>query len=311
MKVGVSEDNHEWWSDIQGPDVRLSLRVSEPIHREESEFQSIEILKTREFGVTLVLDGALQTTEKDEFFYHEQLVHPAVMLAPDRDLNVVIIGGGDGGAAREFLKYNHVKRVQMVEIDERVVALTRQYLPSLWRHPDGGMIYNDPRLHVTIGDGLAWIREQSREKEKADILIGDISDPTGPSLNIFGEEFYRNARRMVAEDGVFTLQAESPVALRGFHNEIFHTVRSVFPGSKRYFGPVPTYPGSIWSYCISAEDPALKEHTHFTEVVERFEACRKSGVLYKFYDPHWHRSAFTWEYPCEEEEHHDSHMYRK
>lgn len=284
-----------WFTDIQGPDMKLSLRVKDVIHREESDYQSILLLDTFEMGRTLVLDGAIQTTDRDEHFYHEALVHPAIMLLPEKDhRDVAIIGGGDGGAAREVLKYPSTGNLDLVEIDERVVDLTREYFPQFWIGSDGLPIHEDPRFHLHITDGLQWVQDFADQGQTLDLIIADVSDPSGPSLNIFGEKFFRSISRILRPDGVFVLQVESPLGVAAMHHSIMSAIHRVFPDTRRYLASVPTYPGSIWAFgMVSSSDPSLSSETDFRRIEERFQRSLEKGVSYKIYSPSWHRAAFS------------------
>ncbi len=274
--------------------MKVSIRVRKVLHQEETPFQSLLIFESLDLGNVLVLDGALQTTQKDEYFYHEQLIHPAIMVAPDRGLDVLLIGGGDGGAAREILKHPSIRNLHMVEIDERVVTMCREYFPELWKDARGQDIMKDPRYSLTIGDGLEWVRNMKNTGQKVDIVYADVSDPTGPSLSIFGTEFYRNVQAVLQEDGIFAFQAESPLGMGSVHEQILTCARSVFGKVFRYTGPVPTYPGGMWSFGFcSSKNPLLTSPQSFAEVVDRYEALLERGISLRFYDPWWHRHAFT------------------
>ncbi len=211
---------------------------------ENSPFQRIEIYDTAAFGRALVLDGLLQTTEADEFCYHEMLVHvPLLMLEDPR--RVLIIGGGDGGALRHVLMHPTVERAVLCEIDERVTALCRTYLPAV-----GGNAFDDARAEVRFTDGIAFMREAA---DAFDVIVVDSSDPVGPGEGLFTTPFYRDAAARVTPGGIVAIQSGSPFFQQDELHRAHAHLRGAFPDVRVYLGAVPTYPGTVWSYCLGAE----------------------------------------------------------
>src|SRR5690625_1489036 len=149
----------------------------------------------------LVLDGIVQTTVNDEFFYHEMIVHVPLMSHP-RPERILVIGGGDGGTVREVIKHSTVQHVDLVEIDGRVIDLCREYLPELSHGLD------DPRVHIHVADALKFVKEV--EPETYDVVIVDSSDPLGPAVGLFKQEFYEDVARSLKADGLMVAQTESP-----------------------------------------------------------------------------------------------------
>lgn len=235
------------------PGFGLSMRIEKILHMEESRYQHIAVFSTLSHGTVLVLDGCVMTTEKDEFYYHEILVHPAMRVA-EHPKRALIIGGGDGGTAREVLKYETVERVDMVEIDERVVEVSRKYLPGL------SISLGDPRLTLMIGDGVKHVAEC---RETYDVILVDSTDPKGPAVALISEPFYRNCVRIMAEGGTFAAQTESPFYHADSMRSIYRNLRREFPRVYPYFAPVPTY-GGYWSYCLATKgrDPAVSGSQH-------------------------------------------------
>lgn len=264
-----------WYEETYAEKVRLALKVRRTIHAEASELQRIEIVETEAMGRTLVLDGVFMTSERDEHYYHEMLVHPALTTAP-RTARVLIIGGGDGGTAREVLRHPEVERVDMVEIDGRVVEACKQHLP-------GFGAWDDPRLHVAIRDGVASV--QSAESGAYDVVILDGTDPVGPGEGLFDEAFYRNVHRVLAPGGVFALQSESPFLMREIFLETQETLGRVFGRVQPYFGPAPIYGAGVWSWTFASDevDPQAIDATR----AERIQAAAK------YYNAEIHRAAFA------------------
>jgi spermidine synthase len=225
----------------------LSFQIEKILHVEQSKYQHIVVFKTMSHGVVLILDNLIMTTEKDEYYYHEILVHPPMRVARD-PRKVLIIGGGDGGSAREVLRYKTVERVDMVEIDERVVDVSRQYMPGL------SSSFDDSRLNLIIDDGVKFVRAC---EEKYDVVIVDSTDPIGPAIALFSEPFYSNCCRIMNEEGAFAAQTESPLYQIDGMAIIYRNLKRSFPRVHPYFGPVPAY-GGQWSYALATKgnDPS-------------------------------------------------------
>lgn len=221
----------------------IFFKVDRVLFEGRSDFQTVEIVRNRDYGRVLFLDGLVQTTERDEFYYHEMLVHPA-LACHKSPRNVLIIGGGDGGALREVLKHP-VEKVRMVEIDALVVEACRRHFPWL------KAALRDPRAGITIGDGDAFIRET---KEKFDAVIVDSSDPVGPSAVLHARNFYAALKKVLAPGGVVAAQAGSlmlHVEQHGLKNSF---IRRLFRRASFYLGPVPTYPVGMWCYNFLSDD---------------------------------------------------------
>lgn len=189
-----------WFSELHTPYVKFSIKIDKQLHSEQTEFQRIDIFESKEFGRMMVLDGYVMLTEKDEFIYHEMIVHVPMVVHPNPK-RVLIIGGGDGGTARELLRYKNVESVDLVEIDERVVDISRKYLPQT------ACSFDDERLHCYFEDGLKFIRHCNNEY---DLIIVDSTDPFGPGEGLFTKEFYGNCYKALKEDGIMVNQHESP-----------------------------------------------------------------------------------------------------
>ncbi|RLJ08018.1 MAG: spermidine synthase, partial [Candidatus Aenigmatarchaeota archaeon] len=206
----------------------------ELIFEKRSKYQLIRIIRTREFGKMLLLDNNFQLSEYDEHIYHEAFVHPA-FCCRDAD-EVLILGGGDGGVAREVLKWP-VKKVEVYEMDPEVVEVVKGYMPEV---PDGA--FEDPRLKVRYGDARELLE---RQKKKWDIIICDLTDPEGPSARLFTKEFYQLCKDRLKPDGILVINADSPAYLEkppdGLFGFLATTVKSVFPWILPYLQFVPSF----------------------------------------------------------------------
>jgi spermidine synthase len=237
-----------------------------------SEYQHVEIVDTVAFGRALVLDDAMQTTEADEFLYHEPLVHIPLLAHPN-PRRVLVVGGGDGGALRHVLMHQTVEKAVQVEIDELVVRACQEWLPSL-----AGGAFEHPRAELIIGDGLAYMRDVS---EPFDVILVDSTDPVGPAEGLISEEFYRLAAGALSEHGIFAMQTGSPLLMRDELDAAASRMGSVFPIVRTYLGHVPSYPGVLWSWTAGSKslDPS--------------EPRRTPPPGLRFYTPEVHRAAFA------------------
>lgn len=233
-----------WFTERHTDHLRLQVRVRETLHREKSRYQDIAVLDTDEFGRMLVLDGIIQTTERDEFFYHEIMAHIPLSAHPD-PRKVLVIGGGDGGSVREILKHDSVEEVHLVEIDERVVSVCKEYLPSL------SHALHDKRVNIRYEDGVKYVRDL---KGEFDVIIIDSTDPIGPSVELFREPFYGSCARALTENGMMIAQSEPPFFLPELVKQIFSTVSNVFPVTKVCLASVPVYSCWEWSFTVGSRD---------------------------------------------------------
>lgn len=231
-----------WYAEMHTPNVKLSFRIKEEIAHVKSKYQDIHIMDTYEFGKLLVIDGTVQLTERDEFIYHEMIVHPPMLTHPNPK-RVLIIGGGDGGAAREALKHNP-ERIDVVEIDEEVINLSRKYLPQI----SSG--YKDPRVHIHILNGIEFIKKA----ENYDVIIIDSTDPVGPAKGLFEEDFYMNLKKSLSSNGVISQQCGSPF----YHPEevcgVYKILNKMFNYVKIYLAYIPTYPSGMWSFIMASDE---------------------------------------------------------
>ena len=232
-----------WFDEVYEGKIRLGVFATETLFDAKSDFQNIQVFDTDLLGRVLVLDGIFMTSERDEHYYHEMLVHPAMTTAP-QIRRVLVIGGGDGGTVREVLSYPEVERVDMVEIDNMVVEVSKRFLPSI------GTAWDDPRLEVVYRDGIEYV--DKTEPESYDVIFVDGSDPVGPAEGLFSVDFYKNCARLLSKDGVLALQSESLFLLHDIFLDIFRTLSSMFPRVHPYFGPVPLYGPGGWSWTYAS-----------------------------------------------------------
>ena len=234
-----------WFSENHTPDVKLSLRVDRQLYSKKSIYQKIDVLETPEFGKVLVLDGNIMLTERDEFIYDEMITHVPMAVHPNIK-KVLVIGIGDGGVVREFTRYEQIKRIDLVEMDEMVAETCRQYLP------DNACRLDDARVHISYGNALKFIR---RCEDKYDLIIVDSNDPFGPSEGLFTREFYGNCYKALKEDGIMVNQQGSPfyaedaTAMQRSHKHI----ASTFPICRVYQAHIPTYAAGYWLFGFASK----------------------------------------------------------
>ena len=269
-----------WFSERHTPSVQFSIKVDRQLCSCQSEFQRIDVFDSQEFGRFLTLDGYMMLTEKDEFIYHEMITHVPMAVHP-YPKSVLVIGAGDGGVIRELTRYDLIEQIDLVEIDETVVKVCREYLPQTACRMD------DPRLTIHYQDGLKYIRSC---KDRYDLIIIDSTDPFGPGEGLFTKEFYGNCYKALRADGIMVNQHESPfydedaLAMQRAHQRIVGS----FPISRVYQAHIPTYPSGHWLFGFASK----KYHPVIDLDIGRW---REFGLDTKYYNPKLHIGSF---FPC-------------
>lgn len=234
-----------WYSEKHTEHVKFSIQVEKQLYSAQSNYQRIDVFESPEFGRFLTLDGFMMLTEKDEFIYHEMIVH-VPMAVHKNAKKVLVIGGGDGGVLRELIKYNSLEQIDLVEIDEQVVEVCKQYLQQT------ACGFEDERVTVYFQDGLKFIRKM---EGKYDLIIVDSTDPFGPGESLFTKEFYGNCYKALKEDGIMVNQHESPfykddaIAMQRAHKRIVES----FAISRVYQVHIPTYPSGHWLFGFASK----------------------------------------------------------
>ena len=238
-------NNDQIWIDENHKDSRYGLK-GKLLVRKKTAFQEIIILKTLEYGNALMLDGCWMTSDRDEKYYHECLVHPA--LSNLSKINtVLIIGGGDGGTLRECLKYKDITAIDLVEIDEEVINLSKHFLKKV-----GGNSWLDKRLKINICDGCKWVK--NIKNNYYDAILIDCSDPSDFANGLFSTNFYKECKRILKEKGILATQSESPESFKKIHIEIIQSLKSIFKTSSTMYAFVPFYPSGIWSWTFASSN---------------------------------------------------------
>ncbi len=242
--------DQSWFTEIwTGQGSALSLKVKEKIHAEQSPYQRIEVFETEGFGRLLTLDGLIMLTERDNFIYHEMMVHPALFTHPDPK-HVLIVGGGDCGTLHEVLKHSTVALLEQVELDERVTRVSEQFFPELCKSN------GDPRAHLHFTDGIRWVAQA--EPGSYDVIIVDSTDPVGPAAGLFEEPFYRDCLKALGSHGIIVGQSESPLFDTGLIRKMQAALRAAgFLDVATLNFPQCTYPSGWWSATLACTDAAL------------------------------------------------------
>jgi spermidine synthase len=256
------------------------VRSARPIEKFHSPFQAVDVHDTQAFGRLFRLDGHFMTSEKDEFFYHENLVHLAAVTHPAPE-HALIIGGGDGGSAEELLKHPSVRDVTLVEIDLAVVDIARKYFGAV----HGGVL-DDPRLDLKIEDGFAFVRNATA---MYDLIVLDLTDAGGPSTALYTPDFYRACAARLTPAGALTLHIASPVAHPERVRATLGHLRAAFANVVPYLVSIPLYGGMWMMACCSA---TLDPKTLTALQVDRRIAQRRLAGL-KYYNGDMHRAALA------------------
>ncbi|MEZ9234643.1 polyamine aminopropyltransferase [Shewanella sp. 10N.286.52.A9] len=256
------------------------FEVEHVLFEQKTEQWHLSIFENKHFGRVMALNGAIQTTEKDEFVYHEMMTHVPIIAHGDAK-KVLIIGGGDGGMLRQVLKHKHVEQVTMVEIDANVVEMCKTYFPQ---HSQGA--FDDDRVSLVIDDGMHFIEQC---QQQFDVIISDCTDPIGPGEVLFSSAFYENCKRCLTEKGIFV--AQNGVAFMQ-PEELQDTVRRLSPYVKDcwfYNAAVPTYIGGTMAFAWATDDVSARE-LDLTSLKQRFE---KANISTQYYTPALHMASFA------------------
>lgn len=267
-----------WYSEMHTEDVKFSIRIQKQLLADKSEFQTIDVFESNEFGRSFTLDGLVMVTEKDEFIYHDMIVHVPMAINP-KIKKVLVIGVGDGGTIRELTRYKNIEKIDVVEIDKLVVDVCLEYFP----HTSIG--FKDERVQIFYEDGLKFVRNKENEY---DLIIVDSTDPFGPGEGLFTKEFYGNCYKALTEEGILVNQHESPYyasyakSMQRAHKRI----NEFFPIAKVYQAHIPTYPSGHWLFGF-----ASKKYDPISDLDAA--AWNLLGIKTKYYNTALHIGCFA------------------
>jgi spermidine synthase len=256
------------------------IRSARAFEKFRSPYQTVEVHDSAPFGKLFRLDGAFMTSEKDEFFYHENIVHLPALSHPC-PVRALVVGGGDGGSAEELLKHPSIRSVTICEIDLAVVDIAKKYLQSVHRGA-----FDDSRLTLRIEDGFEFVRTTS---ESFDLIVLDLTDPTGPSMPLYQADFFRACAGRLHPTGALTLQIGSPIARPQRIRDHLAALRAVFPVVVPWLTSIPTYGGSWMMACASV---TLDPRSLSALEIDRRIAQRRIGDL-RYYNGDMHRAGLS------------------
>jgi spermidine synthase len=274
----MSLNPSQWFTEAFEQRTAFSVRYTGKIYEKVSAFQKIEIFDTEAMGRVLILGGCFMVTEKDAFIYHEMLVHPA-MAAPSEPRTALVIGGGDGGAVTELVKYQSLESITLCEIDPLVIDSCREHFPEI----SAGL--EDPRVRIVCEDGAAFVRGF---REEFDVVLVDSTDPVGPGAALFDSSFYVSVKASLKKSGTAVFQTESPLFMEEVFSHAIQDLKAVFGRNsvRPYLATVPCYPGGLWSfaYCSAGSDPAAGA---------AIKLAPQLGESLRYYNADIHSAAFA------------------
>ena len=263
------------WVEEKHENFSLKFKVNKVLFSGKSEFQTVDVVETEQLGNMLLNDGLIMCTEKDEFIYHDMIAHVPLFVHPNPK-KVLVIGGGDGGTAREVLRHPSVEKCVMVEIDKMVVDASIAHLPIT------ACAFENPKLELHIDDGLKFVKNT---KEKFEVILVDSTDPIGPAQPLFGKDFYQDIYNCLSDDGIVVSQGESPFYEVPMQKKLMGIIHEIFPKSLIYNFSNLTYPGGLWSFTFGSK----KYHP-----IQDFNADKVKSFAgeFKYYNEQIHSGAF-------------------
>lgn len=265
-----------WVEEIHNQTFGTKFKVNQVLFSGQSEFQAVDIVQTVDFGRMLLNDGLVMLTERDEMIYHEMMTHLAFFVHPEIK-SVLIVGGGDGGTAREVGRHKSVERMINVEIDEMVVTACREHLPQTGRG------FDHPHCEVKIQDGVKYMAET---KEKFDLILIDSTDPIGPAAPLFSVEFYQNVNRCLNDDGIVVAQGEGVFLYEEEQKSLNSILKTCFPKTGIYNFSNISYPTGRWSFQYGSKKYDFQED--FDE-----QRLLASDLDFYYYNEKIHRGCFA------------------
>ena len=279
----ITPQSYKWFFETTTPTEGHMHAVCRSLVFAQTKFQQMEIMETASYGKCLVLDGRIQSSQADEFIYHEALVHPGLLLPP-APARAMVIGGGEGATLREILRYRSITRALMVDIDQEVVEACKLHLPEMHQGA-----FDDPRTEVRHEDARAYLE---RTDERFDLVTVDLTEPLeeGPACLLFTREFYSLIRDRLTPEGVMTMQAGmTKVGELEFFTSVHRTLREVFPLVAAYQTFVSCF-GTPWGFILASKGPDPRSLT--AAEVDRRIAERIEGRL-GYWDGETHTHAFS------------------
>jgi spermidine synthase len=274
-----------WFFENQTGNFGIKIRIESILYHEFSDFQEITVYDTPEFGKVLVLDKAVMFTEKNEFVYHEML-GLVPLFSHKKPERILIIGGGDGGVIRECLKNPFVDHIDLVEIDKKVVDVSKEFFPEI------ACKLEDKKVRIIADDGIEFIKRicaAGAEDKKYDVILVDSTDPVGPAEGLFRRDFYEASEGALKAGGIFAAQTESPFFNRNLIAGVGKIIKEIYAQSSLYCASIPVYPSGLWSFTAGSKKYDIKA---VNETYKDFDFGSRENNL-KYYSPEIHASSFV------------------
>ncbi|XP_027360614.1 spermidine synthase 1 [Abrus precatorius] len=283
--LGISAVIPGWFSEISPmwPGEAHSLKVEKILFQGKSDYQNVMVFQSSTYGKVLVLDGVIQLTERDECAYQEMITHLPLCSIPSPK-KVLVIGGGDGGVLREVSRHSSIEKIDICEIDKMVVDVSKQFFPDI------AVGFDDPRVTLHIGDGVAFLK--AVPEGTYDAVIVDSSDPIGPAQELFEKPFFESVARALRPGGVVCTQAESIWLHMHIIEDIVANCRQIFKGSVNYaWTTVPTYPSGMIGFMLCSTEGPSVDFKHPVNPIDENDS-QKSARPLRFYNSEIHSAAF-------------------
>ncbi len=277
--ASVAFGAQEWFTESIYDGWSQSYEINQKLYEQKTDHHHLIIFKNKRYGTVLALDGIIQTTERDEFVYHEMITH-VPLLSHGNAQRVLIIGGGDGGSLREVLKHSTVKKVVLVDIDASVIELCKTYLPN---HSQGA--FDDPRTEIIIQNACEFVKNR---QEQFDVIICDTTDPIGPGAQLFTTTFFGDCAHMLAPGGILVNQNEVPFMCDTYRTTC-NRLHAHFNSVGSYLAPVPSYIGGFMAFGWASDEPA------YLKVSEQKLEKRMQNIKgdLRYYTPAVHKASFA------------------
>lgn len=268
-----------WFHEDRFP-LTVAFKTKKVLYSGKSKYQKIDVIETECMGNLLLLDDTVMTTDKDEFYYHESIAHLSMAIHPNPK-KVMVIGGGDGGTAREVLKYN-VDEVEMVEIDEEVIEVSKKFFPEIASE------FGNPKLKVKVEDAIEYVK--NAKENNYDVILCDSTDPEGFAAGLISEEYYKNVSKALKKDGIYISQSGSLVIQENEFSTSLKNLRSAFKYVDAAVSIIPTYPGSLWAFLIASNSPITSNIKSMPKGKTRYWSSELHEKL--FIKPNWLKEKY-------------------
>lgn len=272
-------DKNTWVEETMGDYYKMRYKTNAHLFSGQSNFQKVDVYETVGHGKMLLNDNLVMVSERDEFVYHDMISHIPLFTHPNPQ-RVLVIGGGDGGTAREVLRHKSVKECVMVEIDEMVVSACKEFIPQT------SVSFKNPKLNLLIEDGVKYVKDAGLRGEKFDVIIVDSCDPIGPSAPLFGNEFYKDVHHLLNDDGIVVSQGESPYYQADNQLGLLKVLNEEFEKVFIYNFSNLTYPGGFWSFTFASKKLHPVKDFNKNRVLD-------SGLEFSYYNEEIHTSSFS------------------